>query len=90
MKTMSEEHRNDCCGSVMSNCDGLVEDGADKILKSRKCHGEYPEWNFFGHVWWENELFHCEVMCYGSHVQTISAGTLKELMADISDEYGWQ
>jgi hypothetical protein len=73
---------------VMSNFDHLIEDGAEDKLKNNYVYGGYPGWDFHGWVWHEQDKFHCEVSVYGTIQQIISADTLKELMAEVSLQYG--
>jgi len=76
-------------GSVMTNYDHSIEDGAEEKLKSGQFYGDYAGWNFFGQaVWWTGERFACMVYCYGGHVDTIYAQSLVGLMEAVSAEYG--
>jgi hypothetical protein len=77
-------------GTVMSNCDGEVEDGAEEALKREGVCGEYTGWNFFGYVWWEDDQFKCLVLCYQSPQEVVEAKSLKELMTAVSNVYGHQ
>ena len=76
-------------GEVMSNFDGLIEEGADEALRDGAA-GSYPAWNFHGTVWHEDGEFHCAIMVYHIHQGVIKADTLEEIMQIASEEYGHQ
>ena len=75
-------------GDVMSNFDHEVDAEQAARLREGDCIGQYPAWNFFGYVWFEDGEFHCMVKQYRVHVATLSASTLEELMEDASNRYG--
>lgn len=77
-------------GTVMSNFDHEVEPWAEEKLKSGDFRGDYPAWEFHGTVWWEESNFHCQVMRYGSHIDTVSAPTLQGIMDEASGKYGYE
>lgn len=74
--------------TIMSNFDGVIEEGSELKLKSMDCYGEYTAWNFFGIVWYDGEQFCCEVMQYCSHVNTVYANSLQEIMNKCCEYYG--
>lgn len=76
-------------GDVMSNFDHEIEDGAEKKLKSGEFYGSYPAQNFYGCVWFDGEVFLCQVNCYQSHEETVTAPTLRGIMDAVSDDWGW-
>lgn len=74
--------------TVMTNCDHTIEPGTEEKLKAGGCCGGYAAWNFYGHVWWENGQFHCMVEQYRSHVATLSADSLAEIMEQACELFG--
>lgn len=75
-------------GTIMSNFDHGIEEGAEERLKTEPVFGEYTAWNFWAAVWFEDGVFKCMVKQYRSHVSTFSAETLREIMEEASDRYG--
>jgi hypothetical protein len=86
MKKLPEELK--CIGDVMSNFDHEIESGAADRLKKGKVYGEYPAVEFFAKVWWDGNVFCAEIMRYCSHVDTLEADTLDEIMSQASSRYG--
>ena len=74
----------------MSNCDGSIDGGFEENLKTQKFYGQHAAWDFCGCAWYDGKKFHEEVWMYHSHVDTISADTLQELMESVNDEYGYE
>lgn len=75
-------------GCHMSNFDHEFDSGKlDKVKAGGHSCG-YAGWNFWGDVWYEDDLFHCQVKQYHRHIDTITAPTPDELMTAVSDEYG--
>lgn len=76
----------------ISNFDHEIPEGLEEKLKSGDFYCDYPAWNFHGTVFYnqEKKLFQCEVMQYQSHVDTIVAPSLKEIMKLASDKYGYE
>ena len=74
----------------LTNFDFSVDPDADRRLRSEEILCYYTAWDFCGTVWWcrKTEKFKCAVMCRKSHVDTIVAGTLEELMALCSAKHG--
>jgi len=75
-------------GIMISNFDHEIEPGTEEQLKSEKVYCGYAGWNFYGTVWFD-KCFKCKVKQYQQHVDTLSAGTLKELVEIVSNKYGW-
>ena len=74
--------------TLMTNFDHTIEPDAEQILKSGKIYSGYPAWNFHGEVWFEGQ-FYCEIWVYGTHVNTLCADTLQEIMDKASEYYGY-
>lgn len=76
--------------AVMSNFDHEINESIAKKLKKENIYSQYAGWNFCGYVWWNRKIkkWCCEVWQYRSHVETITANTLNEIMEDVSNKYG--
>ncbi len=75
-------------GDVMSNCDHEIETDAEEKLKSGSFSGKYPAWDFHGTVWFDTDKFKCQIMQCHSHIDTIEADSLSEIMSIASEKYG--
>lgn len=73
---------------IMSNFDGAIVLETAEAIKGKELFSRYAGWNFNGKVWWQNNLWNCEVWCYGSFQKTFNAETLNEIMSDVCSEYG--
>lgn len=74
--------------AIMSNFDGQIDKDVATEIKGKKLFSRYSGWNFNGKVWWQNDLWHCEVWCYQSWRQTVSCDTLEQIMEEVMQEYG--
>lgn len=74
--------------TVMSNIDHSIDKKVEKEIVDGKYYGQYASWNFCGYVWHQEEKFYCEIWVYGSHVETIQADTLEEIMSEACSKYG--
>lgn len=74
--------------AVMSNYDHTIDNEVAEHIKGKELSAEYAGWNFCGYVWWEGDMWNCEVWHYGSWQKTFNAETLEEIMSNVSDEYG--
>lgn len=77
----------DHLGDVMSNFDHGIDLEVAERLKSGGV-ASYPAWNFHGTVWWSENNYHCQVKQYQVHVDTVSAETLRDVMAVCCSRYG--
>ena len=75
----------------MSNFDGVIEDGMEEGLKEPGTYGKHCAWDHYGKVWWDAEegVFKEEVWNYRVPVAVMSAPTLRELMENVNNEWGW-
>lgn len=73
---------------IMSNFDGVIISETADAIKGKELFSRYAGWNFNGKVWWQNNLWNCEVWCYGSFQKTFNAETLDEIMSNVCSEYG--
>jgi hypothetical protein len=88
MKTVPEGLES--IGIIMSNFDHEIEPGAEDRLKTTDVFGEYSAWNFFGFVWFDKtkKQFLCMIEQYRTHVATLVAESLTEIMDIASARYG--
>lgn len=77
-------------GTLMSNCDGSIDQELAGRLQAEPGIGQYAGWDFCGSVWWaaEAERWACEAWVYHSPVATLTARTLPELMEAVSARFG--
>lgn len=87
MKTVPDTYYD--IGSIMSNYDHEIEDGAEERLKKEKVFGGYAGWNFWGEVWFEAGKFYCVVEVYKRQVATKTGNSLNEIMEKVGDEFGY-
>lgn len=88
MKTITENEEYKQIETVMSNSDHTIEEEIAVKLKQGKYYSQYSGWDFCGYVYWDNEMWICEVWQYHSKVDTIKASSLSEIMYEVSSEYG--
>jgi len=73
---------------IMSNFDNIIVEETAKAIKGKKLYSSYPGWNFCGDVWYQDNQWHCDVWCYGSCNDSVSADTLEELKEKICKRNG--
>ena len=75
----------------MSNFDHKIDDGLEADLRAG-LKGRHAAWEFNGRVWFDARLgMFCEaVRRYHALRGVVAAPTLRELMAEVNDEYGWE
>jgi len=74
--------------AVMSNLDHDIRNEVAEHIKGKPLYSQYSGWNFCGQVWWECDMWNCEVWVYGSWQRTFNSDSLEEIMDDVSSEYG--
>ena len=76
----------------MTNCDHVVDDGLEEelITNEGKVYGIHSGYSFNGRVYYEDKKFHEEVWRFGDVVETLTADSLRELMLDVCDKYGYE
>lgn len=77
----------------MSNFDHSIDIGLETALKRSHAYAIYDGWNFNGRVWYDrtDKLFKCEVWHYREPQEQIFAeDNLTDLMASVSDEWGYE
>ena len=77
-------------GRVVSNYNGVVDREIAERLKAEDAVAEYPAWDFFALVWFEDGLYHAEVMRRGVYVDTVSAPSVRLLREECSNRWGWE
>lgn len=73
--------------AVMSNLDHTINEEVEQLLRAGDCYADYPAWNFHGAVWFDGK-FKCQIKRYHSHIATLEAETLQEIMDEASDRWG--
>ena len=71
----------------MSNFDHSIGEGMAEDLRNGM-RSEHCAWGFYGLVWFDDGMFHEQVLQSQLHVATISAPTLRELMDEVNSQYG--
>jgi hypothetical protein len=76
--------------AAMTNADHSIDDGLEDALR-RGMKGRHAAWNFNGLVWLDDRTgMFCEVVRqYHVIVGAFAAPSLKELMSEVNDCYGW-
>lgn len=74
----------------MSNFDHRIEAGLAEGIADGQHMADYAGWDFHALVYLGNEgIYVADVHVYGTHRGFVTADTLEGLMAEVSDEYGW-
>lgn len=76
-------------GRTMSNFDHVIPAAMESALRDG-AEGSHPGWDHWGRVWFAEGLFHEDVMQYGHIVKRVSAESLRELMRQVNDEFGYE
>ncbi len=76
-------------GVVMTNFDHSVDEKVARALLEPGTIAAYTAWDFYGHVWHEGGMFYCLVKRYRIPVSAHKCETLKEMMEEVSGEWGW-
>ena len=71
-----------------SNFDNLMPEGAENILKKGEYYIAHPAHDHWGAMWYEEGKFYEKVMQYTSHIDTVSAESLRELFYEVNVRYG--
>ena len=77
----------------MSNADDSIDDGLEDALRADPgVFTGHAGWDFYGRVWWDAErgVFVEQVLRYRAVVDEVTAGTLRELMTEVNDRWGWE
>ena len=72
----------------ISNFDHLIDDGLEQDLRDGM-YARYFGWNFCGDLYFKDDRFYCDVYVYHVMQETISVNKLKDIIAAVSDKYGW-
>lgn len=77
-------------GPGISNYDGgSITEGLEERLKAGKVIAQHSAWEFCGYVYWDGERFVELVDRYQETVAAYTADSLRELMAEVNDDWGW-
>lgn len=76
----------------MSNFDHSIDVELEEALQKGKSYAQYAGLNFCGYVYWgkEEKKYICEVWQHNTWIETIIANTLKEIMEEVSEQYGYE
>lgn len=86
---MPEERRLDVRGptNVFS---GMIPTGLEELLaENPQGHVQHSAWNFCGYIKFIGDGFMEEVWCFKSPVAWFAAHTIKALVAEVNNEFGW-
>jgi hypothetical protein len=75
-------------GTVMSNFDHAIDGELADKLKAGNFVGDYTAYDFFGYLWFVDDVYKCAVMRYHRHIETIENADLAEIMRECSERYG--
>lgn len=75
-------------GTVCSNLDHEIDNHVAEKLKKGKYYAQYPAWNFWAEIWFENEIYYCMIKVYSVHVASIWHVSIKGIMEMASDQFG--
>lgn len=73
---------------IMSNVDHKIHYDIAEKVKNNKFYSAYPGWNFYGKLWWHDNKWNCEIMCYLCYTITLSSESLEEIMNEACKLYG--
>lgn len=74
--------------TLISNFNHSIDKEVEQISKGQKLYAQYTAWDFQGYIWFHSGKWNCEVWKYNSHVDTVTALTLEDIMEEISNKYG--
>jgi len=72
-----------------SNFDYEIDEGFEEALRKKNVYGIHSAWNFNGAIWHEDGIFYEAIMRFRSHVETLRAKTLEEVIKKANDEFGY-
>jgi hypothetical protein len=73
----------------MSNFDHEIDSSFEKAIKGKLTFGLHAGWNFNGKVYFLENQFHEDVWCHRVYRETVSTDSLRQLMKEVNDKYGW-
>lgn len=78
--------------NLMSNCDHAIDERIAAELKKVKAVAGYPGWNFHATCWWDGArgMYMAAVRRYHILQATFAAESPKDLMNDVSSEFGYE
>ena len=77
--------------TVMSNIDHEINYEVAELLKDGKHYAQYSGWDFCGYVYYNTitKKFICEVWVYGTCREIVEYKTLKLIMKNVCENYGY-
>lgn len=88
MQELIDKGYSHCGDEICSNFDHEINEELAERMKKEKIVADYPGWNFYGTVWYENGKYNCAVMRYRFLQEIISNETFEELKKEVCDKYG--
>lgn len=73
----------------MTNFDNTIDDGMEAALKAG-FRSEHSAYDFHGDVWYQDGKFYEIIMVYHEAQGVFSASTLRELMIEVNEQFGWK
>ncbi len=74
--------------NVMSNFDHEIDREVESKLRKGGFYAYYSAWDFHAEVWFDDSKFKCMVRQHHSHVDTLEAETLEEIMKEACTKFG--
>ena len=76
----------------MSNFDHEIDEKVAEELKTVQATADYPGWEFHATCWWDGArgMYLAAVRRYWSLCATYAAPTPKELMDEVSGDFGYE
>ena len=74
--------------TLISNFNHTIDKEVEQIIKGQKLYAKYTAWDFQGYIWFYKGKWNCEVWKYNSHIDTVTAGNLEDIMEETSKKYG--
>jgi len=75
-------------GNVWSNYDGVIDREIVVQLMEGGCYAGQPAWNYYGEVWFEDDMFHERVWVHNMIAGTIHAETIDNLQTAVWQHFG--
>jgi hypothetical protein len=76
--------------TLMSNFDHDIDEKVAEAIKDKPLYAQYAGYGFCGYVWWQDNKWCCEVWCHGNWCETFVEDSLKDIMSEVSQEYGYE
>jgi len=74
--------------SIISNFDHIIHEEIAEVLKNNNFWSHYPGWGFSGQVWYQDEMWNCEIWQYHNYVHTICSSTIGDMKRLVCEFHG--